>query len=112
MNHWSKQIMLLLLLGLLMGCGSSVPLGESFSIEADDSPVRVAGTDLEIASCFKGEDISQDGGELWVAVSGTQDGREFRKETYSKSVSVGAYEIEIIGADFFGGCTLTVQTIE
>lgn len=108
-----KKIVILLLLGLLMGCQSIVqptmPLGERYTIEDDAEPVRVAGTDLEIESCYLGEDFSEDGGDLWFGMSGTRAGDEFEAESYQKTFTVGEYEIEMIDAGLFGGCTLIVR---
>lgn len=109
MHKWLKRPFLLLFLGVLISCQRGAPLGESFKIQRGDDPVSVADSDLEIRSCGKGEDFSEDGGDVWVGMSGTYQGQGFSRETYGDSVSVDIYEIEIVSADLFGNCTLVVR---
>ncbi len=99
------------------GVAGGVPLGEPFEIEPRssrslqdrDQGIRISRTDLEIISCGMGEDISEDGGDLWVWISGTLDGEEFSKETYGDTFRVGEYEVEVVSSDWDGGCTLQVN---
>ena len=105
------RMTLLLFVGILVSCQTSVPLDKPFTIEDDANPVRVAGTELEIASCYRGEDFSEDGGDLWFGMRGTLAGEEVEIERYENTFSLGPYEIQVMGADLFGGCTLIVRTL-